>query len=83
MLSKQSYLNDGVKGPWRPHVMPFVALDQVATWGAGFDGSKVSGDGKADGSRLAAASDTSTTSPASMTWPATSTVCVATRDSES
>jgi hypothetical protein len=41
MLSKLSYLNDGVKGPWRPHVMPFVALDQVATWGAGFQGSPI------------------------------------------
>jgi hypothetical protein len=41
MLSKESYLNDGVKGPWRPHVMPFVAYDQVATWAAGFKGSPI------------------------------------------
>jgi len=41
MLSKQGYLNDGVKGPWRPHVMPFVALDQVDTWGASFKGSPI------------------------------------------
>lgn len=41
MLSKQGYLNDGVAGPWRPHVMPFVAYDQVATWGAGFKGSPI------------------------------------------
>jgi hypothetical protein len=41
MLSKESYLNDGVKGPWRPHIMPFVAKDQLATWGAGFDGSPI------------------------------------------
>lgn len=25
MLSKQGYLNEGVKGPWRPHVMFFVS----------------------------------------------------------
>ena len=42
MLSKESYLNDGVKGPWRPHVMPFVALDQVTTiWGASLPGSPI------------------------------------------
>ncbi|HLI94866.1 MAG TPA: hypothetical protein VKT72_02140 [Candidatus Baltobacteraceae bacterium] len=41
MLSKHSYLNDGVKGPWRPHVMPFVALDQVNTWAASFKGSPI------------------------------------------
>jgi hypothetical protein len=41
MLSKESYLNDGVKGPWRPHVMPFVAYDQISTWAAGFNGSPI------------------------------------------
>jgi hypothetical protein len=41
MLSKKGYLNDEVAGPWRPHVMPFVAYDQVATWGAGFKGSPI------------------------------------------
>lgn len=41
MLSKESYLNDGVKGPWRPHIMPFVAKDQLVTWGASFKGSPV------------------------------------------
>jgi hypothetical protein len=41
MLSKESYLNDGVKGPWRPHIMPFVAKDKLATWGAGFVGSPI------------------------------------------
>ena len=25
MLSKQGYLNEGIKGPWRPHVMFFVS----------------------------------------------------------
>lgn len=41
MLSKEGYLNDGVKGPWRPHVMPFIALDQLDTWAAGFKGSPI------------------------------------------
>lgn len=41
MLSKESYLNDGVKGPWRPHIMPFVAKDQLAAWGASYDGSPI------------------------------------------
>jgi hypothetical protein len=41
MLSKESYLNDGVKGPWRPHIMPFVAKDKLAAWGAGFAGSPI------------------------------------------
>jgi hypothetical protein len=41
MLSKESYLNDDVKGPWRPHIMPFVAKDKLAAWGAGFAGSPI------------------------------------------
>ena len=41
MLSKQAYLNDDVKGPWHPHVMLFVAIDQMDTWAAGFDGSPI------------------------------------------
>jgi hypothetical protein len=41
MLSKESYLNDEVKGPWRPHIMPFVAKDKLAAWGAGFTGSPI------------------------------------------
>jgi hypothetical protein len=41
MLSKESYLNDGVKGPWRPHIMPFVAKDKLAAWGVGFKGSPI------------------------------------------
>ncbi len=41
MLSKESYLNDGVKGPWRPHIMPFVAKDQLASWAASFKGSPI------------------------------------------
>lgn len=41
MLSKKGYLNDEVCGPWLPHVMPFIAYDQVATWAAGFGGSPI------------------------------------------
>jgi hypothetical protein len=41
MLSKESYLNDDVKGPWRPHIMPFVAKDKLAAWAAGFKGSPI------------------------------------------
>jgi hypothetical protein len=44
MLSKAAYVL-GADGPWRPHVMPFVASDQLATWGAGFKGSPVLGPG--------------------------------------
>lgn len=40
MLSKEQYLL-GADGPWRPHVMPFVAYDQLATWAAGFKGSPI------------------------------------------
>jgi hypothetical protein len=42
MLSKDGYLL-GADGPWHPHVMPFVAYDQMATWGVGFKGSPVLG----------------------------------------
>lgn len=42
MLSKEGYLL-GVDGPWHPHVMPFVAYDQLATWGVGFKGSPIVG----------------------------------------
>lgn len=41
MLSKQGYLNDGVAGPWRPHIMPFVAKSQLATYAAGYNGSPI------------------------------------------
>ncbi|MBV8728019.1 MAG: hypothetical protein JO233_09540 [Candidatus Eremiobacteraeota bacterium] len=41
MLSKDAYLNDSVRGPWHPHVMPFVSHAAIATWAAGFDGSPV------------------------------------------
>jgi hypothetical protein len=40
MLSKQGYLL-GVDGPWLPHVMPFIAYNQVATWAVGWDGSPI------------------------------------------
>jgi hypothetical protein len=32
MLSKEGYLNHA-RGPWQPHVMLFVARNQVASWG--------------------------------------------------
>ncbi len=41
MLSKESYLNDVVAGPWRPHIMPFVAKDKLAMWAVGFKGSPI------------------------------------------
>jgi hypothetical protein len=41
MLSKEGYLNDGVAGPWRPHVMPFIAKDQLDAWAAGMKGSPI------------------------------------------
>ncbi len=40
MLSKEQYLL-GADGPWRPHIMPFVAYDQVRTWAAGVKGSPI------------------------------------------
>jgi hypothetical protein len=42
MMSKDGYLL-GADGPWRPHVMPFIAFDQVSTWAAGFKGSPILG----------------------------------------
>jgi hypothetical protein len=42
MMSKEQYLL-GVDGPWRPHVMPFIAFDQMSTWAAGFKGSPIAG----------------------------------------
>ncbi|HTU80832.1 MAG TPA: hypothetical protein VMF61_01805 [Candidatus Acidoferrales bacterium] len=41
MLSKEAYLNDEVKGPWLPHVMLFIAKDQMNLWAAGFEGSPI------------------------------------------
>jgi hypothetical protein len=48
MMSKEGYLL-GADGPWRPHVMPFIAYDQLTTWAAnvpwrpGFKGSPILG----------------------------------------
>ena len=36
MLSKQGYLNAGVKGPWLPHVMFFVPEIDPRALGSGF-----------------------------------------------
>jgi hypothetical protein len=41
MLSKGGYLNDEVAGPWLPHVMPFIAYNQLAIWAAGQKGSPI------------------------------------------
>lgn len=40
MLSKNGYLNHA-DGPWYPHVMFFVARDQVASWGANLTNSPI------------------------------------------
>ena len=40
MMSKQQYLNDGVKN-WHPHVMVFAAGDVGKSWGADLPGSPV------------------------------------------
>lgn len=42
MMSKGGYLL-GADGPWHPHVMPFIAYDQMNTWAAGFKGSPIFG----------------------------------------
>jgi len=43
MLSSQGYLGDQAGGPWRPHVMFFVAHGQAPAWGAGLAESPVLG----------------------------------------
>jgi hypothetical protein len=40
MLSKRAYVL-GADGPWLPHVMPFIAYNQAATWTAGWVGSPI------------------------------------------
>jgi hypothetical protein len=40
MMSKQQYLNDGVKN-WHPHVMVFAAGDAAKSWGADKDDSPI------------------------------------------
>lgn len=42
MMSKEGYLL-GADGPWRPHVMPFIAYDQAIMWAAGLKGSPILG----------------------------------------
>ncbi|HEX4560679.1 MAG TPA: hypothetical protein VH113_02510, partial [Gemmatimonadales bacterium] len=37
MLSKDGYINEDAKGPWRPHVMFFAPLITPAAWGANVD----------------------------------------------
>ncbi len=40
MMSKQGYLSDS-DGHWHPHLMFFVPLAELTTWGAGLPGSPV------------------------------------------
>ncbi len=40
MMSKQQYLNDGVKS-WHPHVMVFASGDAAKSWGADKDDSPI------------------------------------------
>ncbi len=40
MLSRRGYLL-GADGPWLPHVKPFIAYSQSATWAAGWAGSPI------------------------------------------
>lgn len=41
MLSKQSYLGDTAKGPWRPHIMFYMPPMATADWGADAAGSPI------------------------------------------
>lgn len=45
MMSKQGYLSDDVRGPWRPHLMYFLPATDAASWGANQPGSPVYGGG--------------------------------------
>lgn len=44
MLSENGYLNDEVRGPWRPHVMFFLSGVPDSSWGANVDGSPMFAD---------------------------------------
>ena len=44
MLSKQGYINDGVHGPWRPHLMLFLPEIDPGAWGANLQGAPVTGE---------------------------------------
>ena len=41
MMSKQGYLNDRAAGPWKPHVMFFVATTDPTSWGANLPSSPI------------------------------------------
>ncbi len=41
MLSKHSYLGDGPRGPWHPHLMFFMPPMQASDWGADLPGTHV------------------------------------------
>lgn len=44
MMSEGGYLNDVIRGPWRPHVMFFEAGPPAAKWGANLAGSPLFAD---------------------------------------
>lgn len=44
MLSKQGYINDGVHGPWRPHLMLFLPEIDPKAWGANLPGAPLTGE---------------------------------------
>ena len=44
MLSKQGYLNDGVHGPWRPHLMLFLPEIDPRAWGANLPDAPLTGE---------------------------------------
>jgi len=48
MLSKSSYVNDAVAGPWLPHVMFFLPHGQAENWGANKEGSPIIGQEASD-----------------------------------
>jgi hypothetical protein len=43
MMSKEGYLGDGPHGPWRPHLMFYMAPMPTADWGADLPGTGVYG----------------------------------------
>lgn len=44
MMSKRGYINDGVHGPWRPHLMLFLPEIDPKAWGANLRGAPVTGE---------------------------------------
>jgi len=44
MMSRRSYLNDTVAGPWYPHIMTFALGVEPAAWGANLTDSPIAAD---------------------------------------